>query len=74
MCYLGFLENYTYMTTSTKYQLENLDKNEEYIKFVNSVEQGTNMLRLKIFPELLRSLNFNRKNKYPQKFLKMVLL
>ena len=67
---LGFLELYTYMLTSTKYQFEMMDLKEEnfdFIKLNDSAEEGINMIRPLILPENLRSLLINRKNKYPQK-------
>jgi len=67
---LGFLELYSYMLTSTKYQFEMLNLEEKYFKFIklpDSAEEGINMIRTLILPENLRSLVINRKNKYPQK-------
>ncbi|MCA9487273.1 phenylalanine--tRNA ligase subunit beta [Candidatus Woesearchaeota archaeon] len=67
---LGFLETYTYMLTSTKEQFSSMlreEKEEEYIRLLDSEDQGLNMLRTMILPECLRALHINRKNKYPQK-------
>ncbi len=67
---MGFLELYTYMLTSKKIQLENMlieTDNTSYVELTDSKEQGLNMLRINVLPEILTSLNINRKNKYPQK-------
>ena len=67
---LGFNELYTYMLTSTEFQLNKFDnkiKEGEYEKLLDSEDEGYNMLRVNIMPEILRSLNVNRKNKYPHK-------
>ncbi len=70
MTNLGFLELYTYMLTSTKDQFEMMNLNEEkeeFVKINDSAEEGINMTRTMILPEVLKSLVINRKNKYPQK-------
>jgi phenylalanyl-tRNA synthetase beta chain len=67
---MGFLENYTYILSSSKRQFDNilLDKNEaKYESLIDSADDGINMTRIRIFPELLESLHINRKNRYPQK-------
>ncbi|MCA9459356.1 MAG: phenylalanine--tRNA ligase subunit beta [Nanoarchaeota archaeon] len=67
---MGYLELYTYILTSTKDQFKLMALNEEkedFIKISDSAEEGINMTRTMILPENLKSLNINRKNKYPQK-------
>ena len=67
---LGFIELYTYMLCSSKDQFENFlreEEKEEFLKINDSANEGINMLRTLILPENLKSLNINRKNKYPQK-------
>ncbi len=67
---MGFLENYTYILSSSQRQFDKilLDKEKEsYEKLIDSADQGINMTRTRIFPELLEALHLNRKNKYPQK-------
>ncbi|MCA9496122.1 MAG: phenylalanine--tRNA ligase subunit beta [Nanoarchaeota archaeon] len=67
---LGYLELYTYILTSTKDQYKLMGINEEkenFVKILDSAEEGINMARTLILPENLKSLNINRKNKYPQK-------
>jgi phenylalanyl-tRNA synthetase beta chain len=74
MTNLGFLELYTYMLSSTKLHFDNilLDKNNyEYIKLIDSEDQGLNMIRRFIFPDNLNALLVNRKNKYPQKVFEL---
>lgn len=66
----GFLELYTYILSSKKSQFNNMLISEEdfkFVKLVDSADQGINMCRISILPEILTSLNINRKNKYPQK-------
>lgn len=70
MVSLGFLEVYSYILTSTNNQFDNmcLNKNNfKYIKLIDSADEGLNMCRVNILPEILSSLHINRKNKYPQK-------
>ncbi len=70
MVNFGFLELYTYILTSSKTQFEkmNLGKGDkEYTKLLDSEDQGINMTRVRVLPEILESLHINRKNKYPQK-------
>jgi len=67
---MGFLELYTYMLSSTKLHFDNLNldyKEENFIKLIDSTDQGINMIRTMILPDNLESLRINRKNKYPQK-------
>ena len=68
MISMGFLECYTFSLTSKKYQFEkmNIKKNSLHLKLKNTCEKEINMIRVNILPELLRTLNYNRKNKYPQ--------
>jgi phenylalanyl-tRNA synthetase beta chain len=70
MISLGFLELYTYMLTSKESQFKNMirnEKNEEFLKLIDSEDQGLNMIRTMILPEVLTSLHINRQHKYPQK-------
>ena len=70
MVNLGFLEIYTYILSSTKSQFEDMcisEKDTKHIRLDDSADQGTNMCRVRILPEILTSLRINRKNKYPQK-------
>lgn len=67
---MGFLEIYTYMLTSTETQFKKMNLNEEefeYVRLIDSEDQGLNMIRIMNLPESLSSLLINRKNKYPQK-------
>lgn len=67
---MGFLETYTYMLTSTKDQFKLMNReqeNENFVKLSGCVDEGLNMIRTMILPESLKTLNINRKNKYPQK-------
>jgi phenylalanyl-tRNA synthetase beta chain len=67
MVSLGFLETYTYMLTSTKEQCDKMDCPKiPHISIVDSAEEGINMARVWILPEILKALVINRKNKYPQ--------
>ncbi len=66
----GFIQLYTYMLTSVQTQFRKMelgkgDKN--YVKLVDCEEQGLNMIRARVLPEILESLHINRRNKYPQK-------
>lgn len=66
----GFLELYSYMLTSTKTQFSKMGFSEPDMKFeklIDSEDQGLNMVRVRVLPEILESLLINRKNKYPQK-------
>ena len=70
MVNFGFLELYSYMLTSTKVQFSKMGFNEPDMKFerlIDSEDQGLNMVRVRILPEVLSSLLINRKNKYPQR-------
>lgn len=70
MVNFGFLELYSYMLSSTKTQFNKMNFDEpdkEFEKLIDSEDQGLNMLRVRILPEILESLLINRKNKYPQK-------
>ena len=65
----GFIELYSYMLTSIKTQFNKIGFSEPDKKFerlLDSEDQGLNMLRVRILPEILESLLINRKNKYPQ--------
>lgn len=65
----GFLELYSYMLTSTKTQFTKMaisEPDKPFEKLLDSEDQGLNMLRVRILPEILESLLINRKNKYPQ--------
>lgn len=67
---LGFNELYTYMLTSTNIQFKKMNletPDKKFIKLVDSEDQGINMTRVRVLPEILQSLHINRKNKYPQK-------
>lgn len=67
---MGFLELYTYMLTSTEVQFRKMNLDEEkfnFIRLIDSEDQGLNMVRIINLPETLSSLHINRKNKYPQK-------
>jgi phenylalanyl-tRNA synthetase beta chain len=69
MVNFGFLELYSYMLTSTKTQFEKMaisKPDKKFEKLLDSEDQGLNMLRVRILPEILESLLINRKNKYPQ--------
>jgi phenylalanyl-tRNA synthetase beta chain len=71
---LGFLELYTYMLSSSKVHFDNMlldSSNEDYIKLLDSEEQGLNMVRKMILPDNLNALLVNRKNKYPQKIFEI---
>lgn len=70
MCSMGFLEIYTYMLTSTEVAFKKMNLNEdnfEYVRLIDSEDQGLNMVRILNLPESLSSLHVNRRNKYPQK-------
>ena len=65
----GMLELYTYMLTSTENQFDKMGKNadeEEFVKIKDAAEDGINMMRTSVIPEILQSLHLNRKSKYPQ--------
>ena len=67
---MGFLELYTYMLSSTTLHFDKMNLNiedKEFIKLLDSADQGINMVRTMILPDNLESLRINRKNKYPQK-------
>jgi phenylalanyl-tRNA synthetase beta chain len=67
---LGFLELYTYMLSSTTNQFNKMGldvEKSEFIKLVDSEDQGLNMVRTLILPENLMALHVNRKHSYPQK-------
>lgn len=65
---MGFLELYTYMLTSSEIQYGKMNLEEkEHIKITGSAEQGINMTRTMILPEVLTSFRINRRNKFPQK-------
>ncbi len=71
MCYL---ELYTYMLSSTQLHFKNMNINPEtknFIKLIDSEDQGINMIRTMILPDNLESLRINRKNKYPQKIFEL---
>jgi phenylalanyl-tRNA synthetase beta chain len=63
----GFIELYTYILTSSEFQFEKMGRETKHVRLHQSCDQGTNMCRTLILPEVLRALNVNRKNKYPQK-------
>ena len=66
---MGFLETYTYMLTSTESQYKKMTlkiDEKEYVRLQDTADQGLNMIRTRILPESLTTLNINRKNKYPQ--------
>lgn len=68
MTKLGYTELYTFMLTSSKEQFTLMNNKESnHVKILDSAEEGINMMRTSILPEVLKALNFNRKNKYPQK-------
>lgn len=68
MISLGFLELYTYMLSSTQNQFKNMGLEEEdCVRLIDSEDQGLNMVRTRILPEVLQSLHINRQHKYPQK-------
>lgn len=70
MVNFGFLELYSYILTSTKTQFNKFGFDEpdcDFEKLIDSEDQGLNMTRVRILPEVLESLHINRKNKYPQK-------
>ena len=65
----GFIELYSYMLTSNKTQFSKMgisEPDKPFEKLLDSEDQGLNMLRVRILPEILESLLINRKNKYPQ--------
>ncbi len=67
---LGFLELYTYILSSSQEQYTMMNKEVEegkFLRLIDSTDEGINMCRTWIIPELLKSLRINRKNKYPQK-------
>jgi phenylalanyl-tRNA synthetase beta chain len=65
---LGFIELYTYMLTSAEFQYKKMGLEEkESIRLIDSAEQGINMVRTMVLPEVLNSIRINRKHKYPQK-------
>jgi phenylalanyl-tRNA synthetase beta chain len=69
MVNFGFIELYSYMLTSTKTQFSKMaisEPDKKFEKLLDSEDQGLNMLRVRILPEILESLLINRKNKYPQ--------
>ena len=66
----GNLELYTYALTSTQRQFDLMSRDaeqEECIKIKDAAEEGINMMRVELIPEILYSLHLNRKVKYPQK-------
>jgi phenylalanyl-tRNA synthetase beta chain len=69
MVNFGFIELYSYMLTSTKTQFTKMaisEPDKKFEKLLDSEDQGLNMLRVRVLPEILESLLINRKNKYPQ--------
>lgn len=70
MVNLSFVELYTYILSSTQNQFTKMNLEEDskkYIRLIDSADQGINMTRTSILPEILSSLHINRKNKYPQR-------
>jgi phenylalanyl-tRNA synthetase beta chain len=66
---MGFLETYTYILTSSEDQFEKMcldESKEKYVRLTDTSEEGTNMCRVRILPEVLSALHINRKHKYPQ--------
>ncbi len=64
---LRCLELYTYLLCSSEYQFSRmLLEPQEHVKLEGSADAGTNMCRVRILPEMLRSLHINRQHKYPQ--------
>ena len=70
---MGFLETYSYMLTQTNTQFTKmeLEPQENYEQIKNACEQGINMLRTSLLPEILTFLTRNRKYKYPQNVFEM---
>lgn len=67
---MGFLEVYSFILTSTKDQFDNLGLKKddfEFIKLLNSAEQGNNMCRISLFSELMKAFASNKQYAYPQK-------
>ena len=65
----SFLEIYSYLLSSKEKQFSKMNLNEKNYKFINlkgAVEGGINVCRINVLPEILESLNINRKNSYPQ--------
>ena len=68
---MGYLELYTYLLSSTRDQFELMGRKADgvkgkYVRLIDSADEGINMCRTLILPEILKSLHINRKNKYPQ--------
>ncbi len=65
---MGLIEAYTYILTSSENQFEKMGlTNEIHVRLNDTSEEGTNMCRVRILPEILTALRINRKHKYPQK-------
>jgi len=66
MVNLGFIETYTYMLTSTETSFKKMGIAEEergdYIRLIDSEDQGLNMVRTQILPNSFETLKINRKN------------
>ena len=65
-----FLELYTYLLSSKQKQFEMMRLDEKKFDFVSlkdTKEEGINLCRINVLPEILESLKINRKNSYPQK-------
>lgn len=70
MVNLGFVELYTYMLSSSDLHFKKMGREfvkNEVIMLQDSEDQGINMIRDSLLPDMLESLFLNRKHKYPQK-------
>ncbi|MEK6948081.1 MAG: phenylalanine--tRNA ligase subunit beta [Nanoarchaeota archaeon] len=69
---LGYQECFTLMLTNNETQFEKMNiKEPGYVKLGTTVEQGINMMRQWLLPELMKSLENNRSAEYPQKLFEI---
>src|SRR3989344_905054 len=69
---LGYQECFTLMLTNNETQFEKMNiKEPGYVKLGTTVEQGINMIRQWLLPELIRVLENNRSAEYPQKIFEI---
>ena len=69
---LGYQECFTLMLTNKETQFEKMNiKEPGYVKLGTTVEQGINMIRQWLLPELIRVLENNRSAEYPQKIFEI---
>lgn len=70
---LGFLETYTFALSGKKEQIEQMNLEEEKLRFVSIVNgnEVQTMLRISLLPQQLTSLAINRKYSLPQKIFEL---